>query len=104
MPVAVDGVPVPPDFAGHGLEAVVAETDRGQDRTEGAGKGQVPGPDFEPGAASFPGGTGGEGRVEDDAAGQLDGGGPGRELLRGQSGEPERSIGPVPGRRRAAAP
>ena len=77
VPVPVDGVPVLSDFADHGLVAGVSEADRGQDRPDGAGEGQVPGPDREPGAAPFPCGHGGERGIEDDAAGQPGGGGPG---------------------------
>ena len=104
VPVTVDDVPVSPDLAGHGLVAGVPEADRGQDRPEGAGEGQVTGPDREPGPAAFPCGGRGERGVASDAAGHLDGRGPGGESCRTRSGEPERSIGPVPGRRRAAAP
>jgi hypothetical protein len=53
VPVPVNDVPVPPDLAGHGLVAGAAEADRGQGRPDGAGEGQVPGPDGEPGAPSL---------------------------------------------------
>ena len=100
MPVPVDGVPVFRDFAGHGPVAGVPEADRGQDRVDGAGEGQVPGPDREPGPASFPRGRGGEGSVTGDAAGQPDGGGPGCEFLpdqvRGAGAEHRPGAGPAP--------
>ncbi len=98
VPVPAGDVPAFPDLAGHALVAVVPEADRGQDRADGAGMGQVTGPDREPGAAPFPRGHGAESGVEGDTAGQPGGGGPGGEFLRHQvPGEQERSIGPVPG-------
>jgi hypothetical protein len=45
VPVAVDDVPAFRDFDGHVLVPVVPEADRGQDRTDGAGMGQVAVPD-----------------------------------------------------------
>ena len=100
VPVPVEGVPVLPDFAGHSLVAVVPEADRGQDRPDGAGEGQIAGPDREPGAAPFPRGHGGERGVEDDAAGQPGGGGPGGEFLshqvRGPGAEHRPRAGPAP--------
>jgi hypothetical protein len=53
VPVPVDDVTVPGDLAGHGLVAVVSEADRGQDRPQGAGEGQVAGPDRQRGASLF---------------------------------------------------
>src|SRR6266704_2448771 len=50
---AVEGIPVAPDFPGHGLVAGVPEADRGQDSPEGAGEGQVTGPDGEAGSLSL---------------------------------------------------
>ncbi len=76
MPVPADDGPVPPGFAGHGLVAVVSEADRGQGRADGAGEGQVPGPDREPGTPSLPRGRGVERGVQDDAAGQPGADGP----------------------------
>src|SRR6266571_7776646 len=60
-PAAVEGIPVAPDFPGHGLVAGVPEADRGQDSPEGAGEGQVTGPDGEAGSLSLPRGRGREG-------------------------------------------
>ena len=64
-----------------GLVAGVPDADCGQDRPEGAGEGQVTGPDREPGPLALPRGRGGEGGVTGDAPGHPGPGGPGREFL-----------------------
>ncbi len=81
----------------HGLEQVYPEADCGQDRPEGAGEGQVTGPDREPGRPSLPHGRGGERGIEDDAPGHPDPGRPGREFLPDQVRGPGAEHRPVPG-------
>ena len=100
MPPAVDDVAVTRDFAGHGLVAVVPEADRGQDRPQRAGEGQVAGPDGQRGPASLPGRDGGKRGVEKDTAGHPGAGGPGGDLLpdqvRGAGAEHRPGPGPAP--------
>src|SRR5207244_13585597 len=81
VPVAVDGDAAPGDLPGHGVVAGTSGADRCGDRPDGAGKGQVTGPDREPGPAALPRAGRGERGVAGDAAGHLDGGGPGCEFL-----------------------
>ena len=90
-------VPVFPDLAGHGLVAGVPDADRGQDRPEGAGEGQVMGPQRDPALLPFLAGAAARAasratpRVIPTPAAQA------ASSCRTRSGEPERSIGPVPG-------
>src|SRR6266568_1498878 len=86
VPVPVDdGTPFA-DCAGQGGVAGLARADGGEDGAAGGGEGDLAGLDGLPGAASFPRGGGGEGCGTRDAAGHLDGGGPGGEFLPEQAG------------------